>query len=399
MAGDWRVAGIAVPPGTQTRASLDLTEMADGSLVRLPLALIHGARSGPTLYLGAAIHGDEANGVAIAARVLASVDPAALTGRLVCVPVQSPLAFQVDHRVPVGLYLKTPLDQAPIDPWTAFPGDPAGNITERLAHTLFSLIRDCDAAIDVHTPTRGGRYVPITILPHPSLPAFGQADALGRAFGSGWIMATDQGMYVRDGILCVEATRAGVPCFTFEIGEGGRVEEDATATGCALRAERDAPPGDARRRPRFAAGERAHARLSRAPGVAGRPPDDRRGAGRARDGGHPARADPRRLRRPGRDHHRAARRPLRPVDDVRGRRRGRAGRDPGPRVGSARPRQRASATQATPAATTAAPARRRRRSPSPIQRLPMSAENTMEISRPATTYAAFESWKAKSTRR
>ena len=49
------------------------------------------------------------------------------------------------------------------------------------------------------------------------------------------------------------------------------------------------------------------------------------------------------------------------------------------------PRQRASATQATPAATTAAPARRRRRSPSPIQRLPMSAEKTMEISRPATT--------------
>ena len=81
----------------------------------------------------------------------------------------------------------------------------------------------------MHTPTRGGRYVPITILPHPSLPAFGQAEALGRAFGSGWIMATDQGMYVRDGILCVEATRAGVPCFTFEIGEGGRVEEDATA--------------------------------------------------------------------------------------------------------------------------------------------------------------------------
>ena len=231
MAGDWQVAGVAVSAGTQARTSLELTEMPDGSRVQIPVALVNGARSGPALYLGAAIHGDEANGVAIAARVLASVDPAALAGRLVCVPVQSPLAFQVDHRVPVGLYLKTPLDQAPIDPWTAFPGDPAGNITERLAHTLFSLIRECDAAIDVHTPTRGGRYVPITILPHPSLPDFARADALGRAFGSGFIMATDQGMYVRDGILCVEATRAGVPCFTFEIGEGGRVEENATAAG------------------------------------------------------------------------------------------------------------------------------------------------------------------------
>jgi len=240
MANEWAIAGVVVPPGTRARATVELTELPDGTLVRLPVALIHGARPGPTFYLGAAIHGDEANGVAIATRVLASVNPAALSGRLVCVPVQNPLAFQVDHRVPVGLYLKTPLDQAPMDPWTTFPGDPAGTITERLSHALFSLMQGADAAIDVHTPTRGGRYVPITILPHRSLPGFAKADALGQAFGSGWIMATDQGMYVRDGILCVEATRAGIPCFTFEIGEGGRVEDDATEIGarCVLNAMR-----------------------------------------------------------------------------------------------------------------------------------------------------------------
>jgi predicted deacylase len=240
MSGEWRVAGVSVPEGKLVRGSLELVELPDGSRVSLPLALIHGARPGPTFYVGAAIHGDEANGVVIVARLLASLDPSALAGRLICVPVQNPLAFQADHRVPVGLFLKTPLDQAPIDPWTTFPGDPAGNITERLSHTLFSLIRQCDAAVDIHTPTRGGRYVPITILPHPSLPAYAEADALARAFGSGYVMATDEGMYVRDGILCVEATRAGVPCFTFEIGEGGRVEEEATATGlrCVLNAMR-----------------------------------------------------------------------------------------------------------------------------------------------------------------
>jgi predicted deacylase len=240
MTSEWRVAGIAVPAGKLVRGSLELVELPDGSRVSLPLALIHGARPGPTFYVGAAIHGDEANGVAIVARLLGSLDPSALAGRLICVPVQNPLAFQADHRVPVGLYLKTPLDQAPIDPWTTFPGDPAGNFTERLSHTLFSLIRQCDAAVDIHTPTRGGRYVPITILPHPSLSVYAEADGLGRAFGSGYIMATDQGMYVRDGILCVEATRAGVPCFTFEIGEGGRLEPEIVATGarCVLNALR-----------------------------------------------------------------------------------------------------------------------------------------------------------------
>lgn len=235
-AADWGVAGLVVPPGRIVRTGIELGEQPDGMRGRLPLALVNGARPGATLYVGAGIHGDEANGVAIVGRLLTSLSPRELGGRVLCVPVQNPGAFQVDHRVPVGLYLKTPLDQAPIDPWTAFPGDAAGNITERLAHLLFSLIRHCDAALDIHTPTRGGRYVPIAILPHPSLPAFARADALGQAFGSGYVMATDQGMYVRDGILCVEATRAGVPCFTFEIGEGGRVEEEATATGlrCVL---------------------------------------------------------------------------------------------------------------------------------------------------------------------
>jgi hypothetical protein len=53
-------------------------------------------------------------------------------------------------------------------------------------------------------------------------------------------MKTDKGMYVRDGILCVEATRAGVPAFTFEIGEGGRLEPDLVDMGarCVLNALR-----------------------------------------------------------------------------------------------------------------------------------------------------------------
>ena len=48
---------------------------------------------------------------------------------------------------------------------------------------------------------------------------------MAHAFGSGWIMNGHSGIYVADGILCVEATRAGIPCFTFETGEGGRLEE------------------------------------------------------------------------------------------------------------------------------------------------------------------------------
>jgi len=232
MAKEMQVAGLTIPAGSVVRHALEVAELADGSRITLPLLLINGAVPGPRLYLGAAIHGDEVSGVEILFRTCAQVQPDTLAGSIVCVLVQNPLAFQAEHRVPVGLYLKSPLDQMPIDPWTSFPGHAEGNITERLAATLFSLITTCDYAIDVHTPTRGGRYVPITILPHPSLGAsFQRAAELGRAFGSGYIMQTQEGMYVNDGILCVEATRTGVPAFTFEIGEGGRLDVELIPVG------------------------------------------------------------------------------------------------------------------------------------------------------------------------
>jgi predicted deacylase len=226
------VAGVTVAPGTAVRHALPLVELADGLTVTLPMFLVNGARPGPRLYLGAGIHGDEVGGVALLGHALRSVDPAALTGSLVAVLVQNPLALHADHRIPVGHYLKSPLDQMPIDPWSCFPGNPSGPLAELIAHTLFGLIRTCQWAIDIHTPTRGGRYVPISILPPSALgEAARRAEELAIGFGSGYIMKTSAGMYVRDGILCVEATRAGVPCFTFEIGEGGRLEPEMVATG------------------------------------------------------------------------------------------------------------------------------------------------------------------------
>jgi predicted deacylase len=231
------IEGISVAPGESARGVVPALELADGTAVNIPLLLINGVRPGPRVYLGAAIHGDEVNGIALLAEALGQVDPKNLAGSIVCVPVQHPLALQSDHRLPLSQFLKSPLDQVPADAWTCFPGDLNGNIAQVMAATLFRLITQCDVALDVHTPTRGGRYVPIAILPHHAMnPAAKRAEELAHALGTGWIMRGERGMYVSDGILCVEACKAGVPCFTFEIGEGGRLEADSVATGarCVL---------------------------------------------------------------------------------------------------------------------------------------------------------------------
>lgn len=226
------VAGVRAPAGQTVRHDLHLVELADGLRVSVPLVLMAGVRPGPRLYLGAGIHGDEVTAVGIAGAVLAQVRPEDLAGSIVCVPVQNPLALHADHRLALSHYLKSPLDQAPADPWSAFPGNPDGSLAERLAHQLFALITACDYAIDMHTPTRGGRYVPVCILPPAGLgTAARRAEELAVAFGSGHVMKTDAGMYVRDGILSVEATRRGVAAFTFETGEGGRLEAELVAAG------------------------------------------------------------------------------------------------------------------------------------------------------------------------
>ena len=226
------VGGASVTPGTKAVLDLPLTELSDGTIIRLPIVVINGAKPGPRLYVGAAIHGDEATGVSIIAGVIKDLDPQALSGSIIAVPVQHPLAFHADHRIPVSQFMKSPLDQAPIDAWTCFPGDSEGNLSQQLAAKLFELIKLCSFAFDIHTPTRGGRYVPISILPGPSLGDNGKkALWLAEQCDSGFIVLGEKGMYVSRGILCVEATAAGVPSFTFEIGEGGRLEPEVITEG------------------------------------------------------------------------------------------------------------------------------------------------------------------------
>lgn len=231
--------GTTVEPGRKTRLALPLCELGDGTAIKIPAIVANGAKAGPRVYIGATIHGDEVVGAAIVARLMAEVDPARLAGSIVAIPVQHPLAFQADHRIPISQFMKSPLDQSPIDTWACFPGDANGNLSQILAAKIFALIKASSFALDIHTPTRGGRYVPISILPAMSLsPHAERALWLAEQVSSGFIVKGDKGMYVSRGIQCVEATSAGVPSFTFEIGEGGRLEPEVVDEG--LRCMRNA---------------------------------------------------------------------------------------------------------------------------------------------------------------
>lgn len=227
----------ASPPiiDDQDRGSIDYRRvriggLADGSQVGLPVQIVRGHRPGPTVYLGAGIHGDEIAGIRIVQRVLRDLDPTALSGSIIGVPVQNPLAVQNQHRFALQHLLRSPLDHLVVDPWMSFGAtDVAGTYAQSVAATITALATQADVAIDVHTPTTGGRYVPFAFLPkEDGSSEYARALAVARAFSPDYILRARTGVYVGDGTLHVELTRRGVPTFGVELGEGGRIESAET---------------------------------------------------------------------------------------------------------------------------------------------------------------------------
>lgn len=207
---------------------IPLLELADGTWINVHVTVIRGAEPGPVFLAGAAVHGDEINGIHIVHDFVRGLDPAGLKGTVLAIPVQNPLGLQSQHRFMVGQLLKSPLDQSPADLWAAFPGDPEGNSTQVTAHILHTeAFSKADYLIDLHTPTTGGRYMSIAFLPPARVgePAE-RAEAMARAFGTAVVLKTDAGMYVHEATPHVVAAGRGAAGFGVELGEGGRVEQE-----------------------------------------------------------------------------------------------------------------------------------------------------------------------------
>ena len=73
--------------------ALDLEFTAAGHAMSLPVVLVRGAHSGKTLVATAGVHGDEFEGVRAILDTVRELDPAAMTGDFLAVPVANPPAF------------------------------------------------------------------------------------------------------------------------------------------------------------------------------------------------------------------------------------------------------------------------------------------------------------------
>ncbi len=203
-----------VSAGRKLETELPVARMITGSPLSIPVKVLHGARPGPTVWLNAAIHGDELNGVEIIRRVLALLDPRRLSGTLVAVPVVNVPGFMNGSR-----YLP---DRRDLN--RSFPGSHRGSLASRIAK-LFTdeIVARCEVGIDLHT---GSDHR--TNLPQVRADLDDEATAdLARAFAPPVLMHAS----TRDGSLRQVAADLGVSVLLYEAGEAWRFDERSIRTG------------------------------------------------------------------------------------------------------------------------------------------------------------------------
>ena len=82
-----------VKPGEHVCVDLPVPGLYTHTPLALPVHVIHGHTAGPTLFISAAIHGDEINGVEIIRRLLKLSGLKSLKGTLLAVPVVNVFGF------------------------------------------------------------------------------------------------------------------------------------------------------------------------------------------------------------------------------------------------------------------------------------------------------------------
>lgn len=203
-APDWgpvTISNETIAPGESRRFSFEGARTFEGAFIDFPVFVARGVRSGPTLCLTAAIHGDEVNSVEIARRAFAGVDAKQLAGTLVALPAVNASGFRTKNR---NMPDRRDLNRA-------FPGNPNGSVASIVANVVFEgVIRNCSYLIDLHTGSNFRSNLP-QIRADTRNP---RTLALAKDFGVGIVVAGEG----PEGSIRREAMKAGIPAIIYEAG-------------------------------------------------------------------------------------------------------------------------------------------------------------------------------------
>jgi predicted deacylase len=211
---DFSIAGVAVKHGESRDVRLKISETYTGDEIAIPIRVKRARKPGPTVFISAAVHGDELNGTGIIHELVYGSPVSLKCGTLLLMPVVNVLGFENQER-----YLP---DRRDLNRF--FPGVESGSLTSRIAFTIMrEVIQKCDYGIDLHTAATYRTNFP-NVRGDLAIPEVKQ---LADAFGCELIVDSKGPV----GSLRREACRAGCPTIVLEAGEPYKLEPSMLETG------------------------------------------------------------------------------------------------------------------------------------------------------------------------
>ncbi len=207
------IGNVEIKKGSRVTVNIELPKLYN-TPTPLPVRVIRGKKDGPVVFISAAIHGDELNGVEIIRRFRKLNILEKLKGTLLLVPIVNVYGIMTLSR-----YLP---DRRDLN--RSFPGSEKGSLAGRVAKAFFDeIVLKCDLGIDLHTASIHKSNLPQVRTNTDNEYTF----RLAKAFGAPVVLHSE----LRDGSLRAVAQEKGVPILLYEAGEALRFDENSIRIG------------------------------------------------------------------------------------------------------------------------------------------------------------------------
>jgi predicted deacylase len=211
--GNFVIGDVVIPKGKEVKINLELPKLYN-TPTNLPIRVVRGKKDGPIVFISAAIHGDELNGIEIIRRLRKLNILKKLQGTIIFAPIVNVYGVMTLSR-----YLP---DRRDLN--RSFPGSIKGSIASRIAKIFFDeIVSKCDLGIDLHTGS-----IHKSNLPQIRTNLNNEYTLkLAHAFEAPVVLHSE----LRDGSLRAEAQENGTPILLYEAGEALRFDETCIRIG------------------------------------------------------------------------------------------------------------------------------------------------------------------------
>ena len=208
------IGNFDIMPGEQRKIELPVAKLYTDADVSLPVHIIRAKKQGPIIFISAAVHGDELNGIEIIRRLINQKKLKIIKGSVIAVPMVNVYGVVNQSR-----YMP---DRRDLN--RCFPGSAKGSLAGRVAHIFLNeIVKHCDYGIDLHTGAIHRSNLPQIRADVSDI----ETKELAEIFGVPVILNAN----LVDGSLRESATKSQTKVLLYEAGEALRFDELSIRAG------------------------------------------------------------------------------------------------------------------------------------------------------------------------